>query len=85
MATAHLASGTKLTKHFITSEGLCSDSSHLLYFGLGQDERVNSIDIQYLTGPIQTLTNPGMNKIIKVERPAAVVVSETATDGEGEE
>jgi len=52
---------------------LCSDSSHLLYFGLGQEERVTSIDIQYLTGPIQTLTNPDLNKIIKVERPTIVV------------
>jgi len=73
VATAKLASGKKLTKHFITSEGLCSDSSHLLYFGLGQEERVTSIDIQYLTGPIQTLTNPDLNKIIKVERPTIVV------------
>jgi len=63
VATAHLASGTKL------------------YFGLGKEERVTSIDIQYLTGPIQTLPNPGMNKIIKIERPAAVVT----TDVEGEE
>ena len=77
VATAKLASGKKLTKHFITSEGLCSDSSHLLYFGLGQEERVTSIDIQYLTGPIQTLTNPGLNKIIKVERPTLAVAVES--------
>jgi len=85
VATARLESGKTLTKHFITSEGLCSDSSHLLYFGLGQDERISSIDIQYLTGPLQTLTNPGMNKIVKVQRPVPVVlepkVSETP-DGE---
>lgn len=69
VATAKLASGKTLTKHFITSEGLCSDGSHLLYFGLGQDEEVSSIDIQYLTGPIQTLSNPGLNKTVTVERP----------------
>jgi len=69
VATAKLASGKVLTKHFITSEGLCSDSTHLLYFGLGQNETVNSIDIQYLTGPVQTIASPGMNKTIKVERP----------------
>jgi len=63
-----LASGKVLTKHFITSEGLCSDSSHRLYLGLGKEESVSSIDIQYLTGPVQTLSNPSMNRVIKVER-----------------
>ena len=77
VATARLASGKILTKHFITSEGLCSDSSHLLYFGLGQNEKITSINIQYLTGPMQTLTNPGMNKTIKVERPKPVTVAPT--------
>jgi len=70
VATAHLTSGKTLTKHFITSEGLGSDSSHLLYFGLGQDVAINSVDIQYLTGPKQTITNPGRNKTLKVTRPA---------------
>ena len=68
VATARLASGKVLTKHFITSEGLCSDSSHRLYFGLGKEESVSSIDIQYLTGPVQTLSNPSINRVIKVER-----------------
>jgi len=86
VATARLESGKILTKHFITSEGLCSDSSHLLYFGLGQNEVVTSIDIQYLTGPLQTLNNPGLNKIIKVNRPAVVPTpvesAPEAADGE---
>ena len=75
VATAQLSSGKILTKHFITSEGLCSDSSHLLYFGLGQNENIEKIDIQDLTGPVQTLTNPGINKVVTVTRPAPVVVS----------
>ena len=82
VATAKLASGKILTKHFITSEGLCSDSSHLLYFGLGQNETVSSIDIQYLTGPIQTLTNPGINKVVKVERPVIAAISPILNEGE---
>ncbi len=74
IATAQLSSGKVLTKHFITSEGLCSDSTHLLYFGLGQTETVSSINIQYLTGPAQTIESPGMNKTIKVERPTTAAV-----------
>ena len=77
VATAKLSSGKVLTKHFITSEGLCSDSSHLLYFGLGQNERVEKIDIQYLTGPIQTLTDPGMNKVVQVKRPVIAPVEDS--------
>jgi len=42
--------------------------SHRLYFGLGKEESVSSIDIQYLTGPVQTLSNPSINRVIKVER-----------------
>lgn len=71
VATAQLSSGKKLTKHFITSEGLSSDSSHLLFFGLGQNETVQSIDIQYIDGTSQILDNPGMNKTIPVAFPAA--------------
>ena len=77
VATAKLASGKVLTKHFITSEGLCSDGSHLLYFGLGQNDSVASVDIQYLTGPTQTLDNPAINTTIKVERPAVVAEQTT--------
>jgi len=82
VATAQLSSGKVLTKHFITSEGLCSDSSHLLYFGLGQDERVEKIGIQYLTGPVQTLTNPGMNKVVTVERPVVAPVEDSSESEE---
>ena len=64
VATAHLASGKKLTKHFFTSEGLCSDSSHILYFGLGKEETVRSISIKYLNGQTKTINNPGINKTV---------------------
>ncbi len=72
VAVANLSSGKKLTKHFITSEGLCSDSSHLLYFGLGKTETVTSIDIQYIDGSKQTLKAPGMNKTIPVAFPVTL-------------
>jgi len=67
VATANLASGKKLVKHFITSEGLGSDSTHILYFGLGQGDSVDSVDIQYLKGPIQTIDNPANNSLVQVQ------------------
>jgi len=68
VATAHLTSGKKLTKQFITSEGLGSDSTHLLYFGLGKGDGVDSVEIQYLKGAVQTIDNPAVNSVIKVSR-----------------
>ena len=68
VATATLGSGQKLTKHFFTSEGLCSDSSHILYFGLGKEEKVQSIVISYLNGQTKTIHNPGINKTILIAK-----------------
>ena len=68
VATANLSTGKKLIKHFITSEGLGSDSTHLLYFGLGKDDGVDSVDIQYLKGPVQTIVNPAINSVVEVNR-----------------
>ncbi len=71
VATAKLSSGKRLIKHFITSEGLGSDSTHLLYFGLGENESVESVDIQYLKGPIQTIASPTLNSTIVLDPQAA--------------
>jgi len=56
-AEATLASGKVLTKWFVTSEGLCSDSTHILYFGLGEEESVEKLEITYLSGNTQEFTN----------------------------
>lgn len=71
VATANLSSGNKLIKHFITSEGLGSDSTHLLYFGLGENESVDSVEIQYLKGPTQTIDNPAINTTVVVNAPVS--------------
>lgn len=67
--TVETAAGKKLYGHFITSEGLCSDSSHTLTFGLGAEAAVKSVDIQYLDGGKETIENPKVNTTLACQGP----------------
>ena len=44
-----LADGSMLTKPFVSGEGLCSDPSHILVFGLG-DQHATNVTVTYLDG-----------------------------------
>lgn len=44
-----LADGSTLTKQFVSGEGLCSDSSHVLIFGLGE-QRATNLSIRFIDG-----------------------------------
>jgi hypothetical protein len=44
-----LTDGTTIKKPFISGEGLCSDSSHVLTFAIG-DHRVTKVSVSYLDG-----------------------------------
>jgi hypothetical protein len=58
--------GTPYTANFISGEGLCSDQSHILVFGLGDTESVNHVVVKYLSGEKKTFKNPSMNTILRV-------------------
>jgi hypothetical protein len=47
-----LGDGSKLTQPFVSGEGLCSDSSHVLVFGLG-DGRAENVSVKYIDGRLQ--------------------------------
>ena len=49
MVEVTLADGSMLTKPFVSGEGLCSDPSHILVFGLG-DQRATSVTVTFLDG-----------------------------------
>lgn len=49
MVTVTLSDGNKLYKPFITGEGLCSDQSHTLIFGLGKGSATD-IQVNFLDG-----------------------------------
>jgi len=49
MVTVKRSDGSKLYKPFISGEGLCSDQSHTLIFGLG-DGSAADVQVNYLDG-----------------------------------
>lgn len=66
VAKLTLPSGKVLTKYFVTSEGLCSDSTHILYFGLGKEQSVTDLSITYLSGERVTIEELEINSIIEI-------------------
>jgi enediyne biosynthesis protein E4 len=62
-------SGTQYN-HMTTSVGYASSSDGPVHFGLGPDIRADSIEIQWPSGVIQTLTNVASDAIVKVTEPS---------------
>ena len=58
----------KLTDWLVTGEGLASDQTALLNFGLGEETTVNKITIQYSNGKVDELLNPKVNTIVDVQK-----------------
>ncbi len=54
------ASGKTLTEDYIIGEGLVSDQSSSVHFGLGQEE-IKSIQIKYIDGLVQDLADFKIN------------------------
>ena len=65
VAKVTLSSGQVLTKYFTKGEGLCSDSTHLLYFGLWKED-VTDLTIIDLAGNAETFDNISVNTTIKL-------------------
>jgi len=57
-----------LTDFLYSGEGLCSDQSSTLTFGLGKDSTlINSVLIHYLSGRTDSLKNIQPNKMIRID------------------
>jgi len=59
-------SGKTYTAPFISGEGLCSDQSHVLVFGLAGEDTVKSVTTHFLSGKKKVIKNPKMNTTLKV-------------------
>jgi len=68
IATAKLRSGKTLTKQFITSEGLSSDGSHILFFGLGPDDVITNLSVQFASGEVKNIDNPPVNSLLSLDQ-----------------
>ena len=60
------ANGTQ-TNYNIIGEGLCSDQSNTLIFGLGQETEITSITVNDSNGEIQEFKNLKLNSTLKIE------------------
>ncbi|MGH1334580.1 MAG: CRTAC1 family protein [Aureispira sp.] len=63
-------SGKTITEDYIIGEGLNSDQTNLLHFGLGQ-EKATKLTVQFISGERQEIDNPTINTLIKI--PATIV------------
>ena len=58
-----LDDGTSLTKLFVSGEGLCSDPSHVLTFGLGA-ANASAITVNFLDGTEMHREGPLRNELV---------------------
>ncbi len=58
-----LSDGSQLHNTFVVGEGLCSDQSHILNFGLGS-QQVKSYSVSYLDGEVVTRVGNFVNQLI---------------------
>jgi hypothetical protein len=63
-------SGRTLYNHLTTSVGFMSSSDKRVHFGLGNDDKIQSVEIQWPSGKTQRLTDVRVNQFLKVEEPA---------------
>ena len=79
--TVETGTGKKLYGHFVTSEGLASDSSHVLTFGLGSEAAVKRVTIRYIDGSNETIENPKVDSTLTCQgaSPAAPAPSAPTT------
>lgn len=59
-----LSNGDVLQRPYVSGEGLCSDSSRIITFGLG-DNQATQVNIQYLDGKQQFMVGPFENELIE--------------------
>jgi hypothetical protein len=50
----------------VSGEGLCSDSTHILYFWLWKESSVEKLEITYISGEVETLINLEANSLVQV-------------------
>jgi hypothetical protein len=62
-----LDDGTTLTKAFVSGEGLCSDPSHILIFGLG-NQRATEVQVRYLDGSQDQVVRSLHNEMVTFRR-----------------
>ena len=63
------ASGRTLYNHANPSVGFMSCSDRRIHFGLGDEQKITSLEIHWPSGIVQTIPHPAADQILKVEEP----------------
>jgi len=63
-------SGRVLYNHVSVSVGFISSSDKRVFFGLGVEKQISSIEISWPRGRVQQLTNVAVDRFVKIEEPA---------------
>ena len=67
IVTLKTTSGESYVNQVYTSEGLGSDQSHELFFGLGKLSSLSSLSVKYQDGRIETIESPAIDTLITIE------------------
>ena len=71
-AVARLYRGTSvMVRQVNPAGGYLAQSTRTLDFGLGDNDKIDRIEIRWPSGRVQTLTNPKANTLIQVREPAS--------------
>lgn len=79
-----LADGSTLYQTFVVGEGLCSDQSHILIFGLGR-QAAQSVEVQYLDGQTARRQGRFVNELLAFPSEAESADSSIADQGTGDQ
>ena len=63
--TVNLANGEKRHQTFVIGEGLCSDQTHILNFGLGS-QHATGVSVQYLNGQTSNTSGKFANQVLSL-------------------
>lgn len=63
------ASGRTLYNHVTTSVGFMSSSDRRAHFGLGDESKLERVEIRWPSGILQQLDHPAVDQIMKIEEP----------------
>ncbi len=73
-ATVHTNTGKKYTRQLINTRGFLSSVSSSLHFGIPKGDSITEINIQWLDGKTQLLTDVSVNKIVSVEYKNSAII-----------
>ena len=61
-----VAGGQNLTQQFTSGEGLASDQSHELIFGLGDAQSIESVTVYYADGTTIAVESPPLGQTLRI-------------------